>query len=87
MWGFVLLEIFQRQEGLEVFAETVEFLQDGVFAGGRVSGLLGRRRAVGCLPGKQLPAAVFDGGKGAGSAEAVVCRCHASTVVRFLVLR
>ena len=34
----------------EVFGETVDLLQDGVFIGGRVFRRVGRRRPVGCLP-------------------------------------
>jgi len=46
-----------------VFGETVDFLQVGVFGNRRVFRQVGGRRPMGCLPGKQLPAAVFDGGE------------------------
>ena len=35
-FGFRFLEIFERLEGLELFSETVDFLQEEVLVGGRV---------------------------------------------------
>ncbi len=78
---------FADQDDEEV--EAVTGGTDGaVRRGAEVIGRIGGRRPMGGLPGKQLPAALFDGGeRGDGSAEGVVCRCHDSALVRFVVLR
>ena len=91
--GLVFLGILERLKGLDFFAETGEFfVHVGVFVAGRViqepGGGFGGERLLGCSPGKQFPAASFDGGeRGDGRAASVVCGCRDSALVRFLVLR
>jgi len=58
---FIGIEFFGRFRGF-VSQEMFERLEDlDVFLGGRVIGRIGG--PMGYLPGKQLPAALFDGGE------------------------